>query len=221
MLSKSVRSIETAASTNGARRLMSSALRIVRPGLFVNGVDDFDHLVDEIIDLREAGSKQYERSVVAGEAFAEPQLARHVGVLEIERLERARTDALDVPAVEELVRNGIEQTEPVRTDRCRARQNGAVAMLHPVAVGPGQVIGQKRVGVAFVRRVLAEYVAAPRERSSGRLGRTRRAPRPFPCDGRPDGRPVSAATSAERKRAQRRTRSPRSDCPSSTEGWAL
>ena len=38
-----------------------------------------------------------ERRVVAREAFGEPQLARHVRALEVERLEAARADPLDVP----------------------------------------------------------------------------------------------------------------------------
>ena len=57
----------------------------------------------------EAGALQHQRPVVLREAFGQPQLARHVRALEIERLERPRADALDVPAVEELVRDRVEQ----------------------------------------------------------------------------------------------------------------
>ncbi len=50
----------------------------------------------------------HELAVVLREAFGEPQLAGDVRLLEVERLERLRTDPLDVPAVEELVRDGSE-----------------------------------------------------------------------------------------------------------------
>ena len=42
------------------------------------------------------------------ESLGQPELAGHVRAIERERLERGRPDALDVPAVEELVRDGVE-----------------------------------------------------------------------------------------------------------------
>ena len=69
----------------------------------------------------ETGAAHRERSVVLRESFGQPQLAGHVGALEIERLERARADALDVPVVEELVCNRVEQPAPVAADRRSTR----------------------------------------------------------------------------------------------------
>ena len=59
---------------------------------------------------------QHELLVVRRHALCQPQLARHVRRLEVERFERARPDAFDVPRVEELVGRGIEQ-EPRRIRR--------------------------------------------------------------------------------------------------------
>src|SRR5207237_6460705 len=66
-----------------------------------------------------------------------------------------RPDALDVPRVKELVRDGAQQARAVRTDRTRRGDDGAVAVLHAVAVVPRQVVGDERVGAGFVRRELA------------------------------------------------------------------
>ena len=69
---------------------------------------------EERAQVRQPGALQRERTVIAGEPLGEPELARHVRFLEIERLERLRPDALDVPRVKELVRDGVDQIEPVR-----------------------------------------------------------------------------------------------------------
>ena len=137
----------------------------------------------------EPGAREHQRAVVLREAFGEPQLARHVRAVEIERLERARPDALDVPAVEELVRHRVEQLRAIAA-RCVRRRghHRAVAVLHAVVVGVRQVVGEKRV------------VARARTRGTRRrprlpvandlldvLRRSRRAPRRCPCDARQTG----------------------------------
>ena len=73
------------------------------PRLHRHRVDDPGGVSDVVGQAHETGANEDERPVVAGEPFREPQLARHVGILEVERLERPRPDALHVPDVEELV----------------------------------------------------------------------------------------------------------------------
>src|SRR5262249_60082037 len=80
-------------------------------------------------------------------------------IVEVERFERLRTDSLDVPRVKELVRRRAEQPSAICPDRGRGREDGAVAMLHPVAVGPRQIIGDEGVGTAVVGRKLAVHAA--------------------------------------------------------------
>ncbi len=122
-------------------------------------VDRVAHVPRERAESRQAGALQRERTVVAGEPLGEPQLARHVRLFQVERLERLRPDSLDVPGVEELVRDGVEQLEAAGLNRRWRGEHRAVAMLHAVAVRPRQVVGDERVGVALERRVLAEHVA--------------------------------------------------------------
>ncbi len=117
------------------------------------------HLLDERVEVQESRARHRERPVVLREAFRQPQLARHVRPLEIEGFERARPDAFDVPAVEELVGDAWQQPLPVRPQRGGRRQHRAVAMLHPVVGGVRQVIGEKGVVSRFVPRELAEDVA--------------------------------------------------------------
>ena len=105
-----VRSTVRPPSMNGAIRLISSADRTDAPGIdarlfAITSVS----VAGRRRHVDEAGALQHQRPVVLREPFGQPQLARHVRALEIERLERLRTDALDVPAVEELVRDGVEQ----------------------------------------------------------------------------------------------------------------
>ena len=89
-----------------------------------------------------------------GEAFGEPQLSRGVGALEIERLQPHRPDPLGIPAVEELVRHGIgDVAPPVVGQRDGRGDDGAVAVLHPVAVGVRQTVDEKRVMARFVFRI--------------------------------------------------------------------
>ena len=107
--------------------------------------------VDAQVD--EPGALQRERPVVLREAFGEPQLARHVRAIEIERLER--------PSAGCARRSSSERT---RARRCRAdrvaragdRAGGghhrAVAVLHAVAAGVRQVVGEKRVVARLVLR---------------------------------------------------------------------
>ena len=134
---------------------MSSALRRRRAGLDMHAVDDRGHFPGEVPDFAQAGAQHHERTVVAGEALRQPQLTRHVGVFEIERLERPRADALDVPRMKELMGDGVEQAEAVRADGALARDDRAVAVLHSVAVRPRGVVGDERVSVAVERRELA------------------------------------------------------------------
>lgn len=75
----------------------------------------------------------------------QPEFARDVGAIEIERLEALRTNTFDVPPVKELVRDGAEQPTAVARDRAALTDHGAVAMLHAIATRPRQVIGEERV----------------------------------------------------------------------------
>ena len=98
---------------------------------------------------------QCQRAVVLCEPFGQPQLPGNIRALEIEWLEPLRPDAFDVPAVEELVRHGVEDPLPVGRNRAGARDHRAVAMLHAVAVGVRQVVGEKGVVPGLVLRILA------------------------------------------------------------------
>ena len=100
-------SMETAASTKGAWRLMSIALETSRPGAVSTLGDGAGHGAGEAVEAFQAGPLERENAVVIGEALGEPQLAGHVGALVIEGFERPRPDALNVPGVEELVRHGV------------------------------------------------------------------------------------------------------------------
>ena len=77
------------------------------------------------------------------------------GAIEIERLETLRPDALDVPAVEKLVRDGVEQIPRVAGNRAGGSNHRAVAMLHAVAVRVRQLVGEERVVARLVFRELA------------------------------------------------------------------
>ena len=125
------------------------------------------HPVEQVANLarepgvvEQSGAPQDERGIVAGEPFTEPELARDVRAIEVEGLERARPDPLDVPRMEELVRHGVEQPQPVGADRGRGREHGAVAVLHAIAAGPGQVVGDERVRAAgcLERGILPEHL---------------------------------------------------------------
>src|ERR1051325_4397046 len=105
VFSKLVRSMAVAASVNGACWLISSAVRTRRPGLVITALTTRPRSCASSRAVAE----------VARTPSGEPHRARHVRVVEVERLERARPDALDVPRVEELVRHGIEQIEPAAT----------------------------------------------------------------------------------------------------------
>ena len=115
-----------------------------------------------------------QRAVVLGETFRQPQLAGHVRPLEIERLERARPDALDVPPVEELVRDAGQQRSAPGSQRRGGRQNRAVAVLHAVArrrrAGSRRGMCSGRVRTAGTRR----RFRAARARSARCRGRSRR-----------------------------------------------
>ena len=80
-------------------------------------VDRGGGIVDVVAQRRESGAAQDERLVVVREAFGQPELPGHIGVLEVERLERARPDPLHVPRVEELVRGRGHQVDASSTDR--------------------------------------------------------------------------------------------------------
>ena len=110
--------------------------------------------------LRQRGEPrplQNQRPVVVGEALGQPQLARRVDVLEVERLERAGTDALHVPDVEELVRHRAEKAAALPRERRRRAQHGAVPVLHGVARRRRQVVGDERVAARLEPRELAEH----------------------------------------------------------------
>jgi hypothetical protein len=100
------------------------------------------------VDRVETRPLQHERPVVTREAFRKPQLARRIRRVERERFQRSRPDALDVPAVEELMRGRAQRAEVLvgNPDAHRVGEYGAVAMLHPVGARPWQKIRDKRVG---------------------------------------------------------------------------
>ncbi len=104
-------------------------------------------------------SRHDQVAVVLREAFREPELARDVGLFEIEWLERFRTDALDVPAVEELVRHGIEHVgdHARRSQRDRRGDNRAVPVLHPIPAAPRNVVAEERIGAGVELGKLAEH----------------------------------------------------------------
>ena len=106
----------------------------------------------QILELRPL---HRQRPVVLRETFREPERVGQVGAIEVERLEPRRADALDVPAVEELVRDRVEQVVPGGGDRAGGGDDRAVAMLHAVAVGVRQVVGEEGVIARLVVRVLA------------------------------------------------------------------
>ena len=103
-----VRSIEAAASTNGASRLMSTALRNIRPGLSVTVLITPASSAAKPSSDGEAGAMLDQAVEIIREALAEPQVVAHVGFFEVERLDAGRADALHVPGVKELVRDGAE-----------------------------------------------------------------------------------------------------------------
>ena len=105
--------------------------------------------------VHQTGALERQRAVVLGESLGQPQLARQVRAIEIERLEPSRPDALDVPAVEELVRERAEQPAALAPERRALADDRAVAMLHAVAVRPRQVVGEERVVPGLVLRELA------------------------------------------------------------------
>ncbi len=110
-------------------------------------------------EIQQARALHRQRPVILREPLGQPQLAGHVRAIEIERLERFRTDALDVPAMKELVRDSVEQPAAAVADRRPGRDDRAVAMLHAVAARVRQILGQERVITRFVFRELAVHRA--------------------------------------------------------------
>jgi hypothetical protein len=92
---------------NAAIRLISSADRTSRPTLG-DALDQPAEGVGGRRDVLEPGPLQGDRAVILRE-LGEPQLAGDVRAIEVERLEPLRPDALDVPAMKELVRDGVEE----------------------------------------------------------------------------------------------------------------
>jgi hypothetical protein len=124
-----------------------------------NRVDRRGHLAGELLHVRQTRTPECQPVVVVREALGEPQLARHVHVVELEWLERSRPDTLHVPAVKELVRDRSKQSHAVVADRRGRRDHRAVAMLHPVAARPRHIVRDERVGVPFVCGKLAEHAS--------------------------------------------------------------
>ncbi len=106
--------------------------------------------------LRKSSTPEDEFAVVRGEALCEPQLSRHVRLREVERLERRRADAFDVPCVEELVRDRAEVASNAALQAHVQRAYGAVAVFHAVASRPRQVVHQERVAARIEGGQLAE-----------------------------------------------------------------
>ncbi len=88
-LSKFVGSLHAACSTNCASRLTSSALRYFRAGLRITESSALPDACQRSSSMSsKPGALHHERLVVAREPFGEPQLARWVRRVELERLER-------------------------------------------------------------------------------------------------------------------------------------
>ena len=173
---------------NGAIRLISSALRTRCPELCATASIRPANVRAAARDVDELRPLQRQRTVVLREPLRQPQLAGHVGAIEVERLETLRPDALDVPAVEELVRDGVEQPLSSVGNRLRRGDHRAVAMLHAVAVGVGQVVGEKRVVARLVLRILAVDGAFLTDDLLDVLHEARRARRRCRCDAARSGR---------------------------------
>ena len=120
-----------------------------------DGFDETGERPRGLVEIDELRALQDERTVILREPFGEPELARQIGAIEIERLESLRPNPLDVPAVEELVCDGVEQPRPRARDRRRRSDHRAVAMLHAVAAGIREVVRKKCVVARLVARVLA------------------------------------------------------------------
>ncbi len=128
----------------------------VAPGSVHHRVDVALEGSRRVVQRREARALQRERTVVLGEALRQPQRIGHVHAIQIEGLETLRADAFDVPVVEELVRHRVEQGIRGARQRRGRRHHRAVAVLHPVAIRPGQVVGDEGVAARFVVGELAE-----------------------------------------------------------------
>ena len=118
----------------------------------VDGVRDLPRVLRRVGD---AGAVDHQRTVVAREALGEPELAAHIRVGEVEGLERGGADALDVPRVEELVRDRAEQLEAGLGERVGRSERRGVAVLHPVAGAVGSVAGDEGVAAEVEAREAA------------------------------------------------------------------
>src|SRR5690606_30621697 len=105
-------------------------------------LDDAPELLRVSIDGDDPCPHERKVLVVAREALREPELARRVGALEIERFERARAQTLDVPGVDDLVRKRPQVPDRVVLERARRREDRRVAMLHAVADDPRSIAGE-------------------------------------------------------------------------------
>jgi hypothetical protein len=150
-----VLSIARPPSMKAAMRLISSAERTRWPGLETASTRPVRFAA---VEARSTSPARWSASgsVVLREPFRQPELARNVRAIEVERLEPLRADAFDVPAVKELVRDGVENRVAAAGNRQVAGNDRAVAVLHAVAVGVRQVVGEERVVTRFVLGILAE-----------------------------------------------------------------
>ena len=156
MFDQLVRSIVRPPSMNGAMRLISSAERTDRPGPFERRCPPGRRTSWPVsCQARQARALQRQRAVVLRETLGQPQLARHVRAIEVERLERAGGCARRSSSGR--TRAPRCRAGPTRSLRMRAGRghHRAVAVLHAVAVGVRQVVGEKRVVARLVRRELA------------------------------------------------------------------
>lgn len=87
-----------------------------------HGADGSPKAAEQPIETGNLGASEHQAAVVAGEPLGQSQLARHVGVLEVEGLERRGPDALDVPGVEELSETVPSKPRPAwPSDSCELR----------------------------------------------------------------------------------------------------
>ena len=114
------------------------------------------HLAQIFVDAGQPRAPDRQRPVIAGEPLGQPQRRRGIGTGEVERLEFGRADALDVPAMEEFMRQRAELVVLRSGQRSLVGDDRRVAMLHPVAGDRRAVIGDEGIAAEIIGRGRAE-----------------------------------------------------------------
>ena len=154
-----VRSIDGSASVDKRCHLAHLRRRadVVR-GTPAQGLDQARQPEERGVQVAESCTVHHEGFDIARETLCQPEAVGHVRMVEIEGLDALRPNAFDVPAVEELVGDCPQRLLTLS----RIREGpalgdaGAVPMLHAVAIGPGQVVGEEGVVPRLIGGELAE-----------------------------------------------------------------